>query len=220
MRILVLEDDADTARAIERGLGAHGFDVTLAASVEAALVAIGEQRPDAAILDLMVPGGTGYDVLQQLRRVNPHVPVLVVTARDSVGDRVEGLDRGADDYLVKPFALSELVARIRALLRRPSGRVESLRSANLELDPIKRRAHVDGRLVNLSPTEIALLQCLLESEGAPVTRAQLLETVWGYRFDPATNVIDVHLSRLRLKLAGMGAQVRIVTHRGVGYAIE
>ncbi len=220
MRILLLEDDAETARAIERGLTAHGFEVALAGSVSAARDAIHSQRPDAAILDLMVPGGSGYDVMKLLRGIHPHAPVLVLTARDAVDDRVAGLERGADDYLVKPFALSELIARLRAVLRRPRTRVEPLRSANLELDPLSRRVQVDGRLVNLSPTELALLQCLLENEGAPVTRALLLETVWGYRFDPATNVVDVHMSRLRQKLAGMGAQVRIATHRGVGYALE
>jgi two-component system OmpR family response regulator len=220
VRILLLEDDAETAHAIERGLAAHGFEVALAGSVSAARDAVQLRRPDAAILDLMVPGGSGYDVMTLLRSADPHAPVLVLTARDGVDDRVAGLERGADDYLVKPFALSELIARLRAVLRRPRTRVAPLRSANLELDPLNRRAQVDGRLVNLSPTELALLQCLLENEGAAVTRSLLLETVWGYRFDPTTNVVDVHMSRLRQKLAGMGARVRIATHRGVGYALE
>ena len=220
MRILLLEDDPETSHAIQRGLGAHGFDVTPAHSVEDARDRIRVDRFDAAILDVMVPGGSGYDVMEMVRGVDPHVPVLVLTARDRIDDRVEGLERGADDYLVKPFALSELLARLRAVLRRPRTRIEPLRFGNLELDPLRHRAHVDGRLVNLSPTEFGLLRCLLENAGAPMTRSILLEAVWGYRFDPTTNVVDVHMSRLRQKLAHMGAKVGIVSHRGVGYAVE
>ena len=220
MRILLLEDDPETCQAIERGLAAHGFEPIAALGVDAAREATRLQRPDAAILDVMVPGGSGYDVMALLRSLDPNVPILMLTARDGVEDRIEGLERGADDYLVKPFAFSELIARLRAILRRPRTRVEPLRFSNLELDPLSRQAQVDGRLVNLSPTELGLLQCLLENRGTPITRSVLLETVWGYRFDPTTNVVDVHVSRLRQKLLMMGARVGIVSHRRVGYALE
>jgi two-component system OmpR family response regulator len=220
MRVFLLEDDPDTLTTIARGLAVRGYVPITASDVASARRALELQRPDAAILDLMVPGGSGYDVMELLRALDPGLPVLVLTARDAVEDRVDGLERGADDYLVKPFVFSELVARLRSIVRRPRQRVEPLRHRNLELDLLSRQARVDGRLLNLSPTEFSLLRCLVESRGEAVTRAMLLEAVWGYRFDPGTNVVDVHVSRLRKKLELARSDLALVSQRGVGYVVE
>jgi two-component system, OmpR family, response regulator len=219
MHILVLEDDPATAGAVVDGLRDRGYEVALAAD---ALVArdLAERQPfDAAVLDLMVPNGGGYSALDALRARSPGLPVLILTARDSVADRVEGLERGADDYLVKPFAFVELAARLAALLRRPQTRVEALRIDELEIDPLHRRALHRGRPIGLTPKEFELLWCLARQKGEILTRKELLESVWGYRFDPGTNVVDVHVTRLRRKLEASGAADLIRTVRGIGYAL-
>jgi DNA-binding response OmpR family regulator len=220
LRILLLEDDGETARVVAEGLAARGYDVAHACDCPGAYERIGAERFDAAILDLMVPGGSGYDVLRALRAEDPGVPVLILTARDAVAERVEGLERGADDYLVKPFAFAELLARLRALERRPSRRVETLRVGPLDLDPVRRRAAIDGRPLDLTRIEFELLWCLAERRGEVLPRRALLELVWGYRFDPGTNVVEVHLARLRRKLETAGASELIRTVRGVGYAAD
>jgi DNA-binding response OmpR family regulator len=219
MRVLLLEDDVDTARAVESGLRASGFEVLWCGDAPSALREVAHYDFDAAVLDLMVPGGSGYDVMRELRSRSPGVPVLVLTALDRVSDRVHGLERGADDYLVKPFAFSELLARLRNLLRRPARRIEHLGLANLRIDPLLRRATVGDRALDLSQKEFDLLRCLMETPGEVRSRAELLERVWGIRFDPGTNVVDVHVSRLRSKLRLAGAQPSIETRRGVGYAL-
>jgi two-component system copper resistance phosphate regulon response regulator CusR len=218
MQILLLEDDSETARALCLGLRESGYGVSHAVSASQGLVHARRQRFDAAILDLMVPEGSGFDLLRELRRDGGATPVLIVSARDAVAERVEGLERGADDYLVKPFAFSELLARLRAVLRRPTRRFEPLQAGPLELDPVHRRASVDGRHLDLTRTEFDLLLCLLERRGEVLTRRHLLELVWGYRFDPGTNVVEVHLARVRRKLEGAGDLIRNV--RGVGYVVE
>jgi two-component system, OmpR family, response regulator len=219
MRILVLEDDPATAGAVTDGLRGRGYEVELAEDALAAR-ALAERIPfDAAVLDLMVPKGGGYSALDALRVRSPGLPVLILTARDSVADRVEGLERGADDYLVKPFAFVELAARLAALLRRPQTRVESLRIAELEIDPLHRRALHRGAPISLTPKEFELLWCLARQNGEILTRKELLESVWGYRFDPGTNVVDVHVTRLRRKLEATGAADLIRTVRGIGYAL-
>jgi DNA-binding response OmpR family regulator len=218
--VLLLEDDRETAEAVAAGLAASGYQVTLAPDVAAARREIGIQRFDAAILDLMVPGGSGYEVLAHLRESQSGVPVLILTARDALDERVEGLELGADDYLVKPFELVELVARLRAILRRPRSRVEPIRAGGLEMDRLHRRALLEGRILALTPKEFDLLLCLAEHRGEPVTRTQLLEAVWGYRFDPGTNVVDVHVKRLRDKLASLGGHELIRTRRGIGYVLD
>jgi DNA-binding response OmpR family regulator len=220
VRVLLLEDDLATARAVASGLSARGYEVVEAADAEQAATLGREQSFDAAILDLMVPGGGGYTVMDQLRRRFPGLPVLILTARDSVADRVEGLQRGADDYLVKPFAFIELAARLAALLRRPQTRVEALRVGELEIDPLQRRAFHRGTPLPLTPREFELLHCLASRGGEVLTRKELLQVVWGYHFDPGTNVVDVHVTRLRRKLEGAGGEGLIRTVRGIGYALE
>jgi two-component system OmpR family response regulator len=218
MKILVLEDDAPTAAALETGLGREGHTVRVARDVAGAVAAIARESFDVAVLDLSVPGGSGYDVLARLRRVASPPYVLVLTARGEVSDRVEGLDRGADDYLVKPFSFIELAARVRALERRRQAREARLCSGALELDLLQRHATVSGARMELTPTEFSLLAALLQARGEPVTRGQLLREVWGYDFDPGTNVVDVHVNRVRRKLEDRGLGELVRTLRGQGYA--
>ncbi|HVP30183.1 MAG TPA: response regulator transcription factor [Myxococcota bacterium] len=219
MRILLLEDDAETARAVAEGLASRDFAVVQAADAPAALATIEAEVFDAAILDLMVPGGSGYEVLRRLREVSPGIPVIMLTARDALEERIEGLERGADDYVVKPFAFTELLARLRAALRRPPSRVEPLRLGALEVDPLRRRASHGETPLHLTPKEFELLQCLLERSGEIVSRSQLLEIVWGYRFEPGTNVVEVHVNRLRRKLELAGLRDLIRTQKGLGYVV-
>jgi len=219
VNILLLEDDETTAATLAAGFARSGFDATHAATCGEALERIAATRFDAVILDLMVPGGSGYDVLAKLRDAGDDVPVLILTARDRVRDRVDGLERGADDYLVKPFAFAELLARVRALLRRPARRFEPLRVAELEIDPVHRHVTIRSRRLDLTRVEFDILFALAEEGGGAVTRRALLEKVWGYRFEPGTNVVDVHVARLRRKLELAGAAGAIRTVRGVGYAL-
>jgi two-component system copper resistance phosphate regulon response regulator CusR len=220
LQILLLEDDLETARAVSAGLERRGFTVSVAGDFASARRLIGERRFDAAVLDVMVPGGSGLDVLRAIRDGGSSMPVLLLTARDRVEDRVDGLGRGADDYLVKPFAFVELAARIEALLRRPARLVEPLRIGRLEIEPVHRRALFDGVALDLTPKEYELLAALAERAGDVLSRKEILEQVWGYKFDPGTNVVDVHVTRLRRKLEDAGAAELIRTIRGVGYALE
>ena len=220
MHILLLEDDPPTAEALRAGFTRSGFEVTTAASAGDALAAVARTRFGAVILDVMVPGGSGYDVLADLRSRGDDVPVLILTARDRVPERVDGLERGADDYLVKPFAFAELMARLRALLRRPARRVEPFRLDGLDIDLLHRRVLAHGRHVDLTRVEFDILLALAEARGDAVTRRDLLATVWGYRFEPGTNVVDVHVARLRRKLESAGAASAIRTVRGIGYALD
>jgi DNA-binding response OmpR family regulator len=219
MRILLLEDDLETARTLCAGLGRNGFDVVHAASCGEALRHVGVSRFDAAVLDRMVPGGSGYDVLRRLRESGSGIPVLILTARDRVADRVDGLERGADDYLVKPFAFAELLARLRTILRRPSRGSEPLRIGALEIDFMRRLVTAGDRRLDLTRIEFDLLLALAEQRGAAVTRRDLLRIVWGYDFEPGTNVVEVHVARLRRKLEAFAGTDVIRTVRGVGYAL-
>jgi DNA-binding response OmpR family regulator len=233
VHILLLEDDTETADALRVGLERSGFTVTWVATCADALRGIATNRFAAVVLDVMVPSGTvnvpigtvavptrnGYDVLRCLRESGDDVPVLMLTALDGVDDRVDGLERGADDYLGKPFAFAELLARLRALLRRPARRFEAIRVAGIDLDPVHRHATVDGRRLDLTRVEFDLVLALAEQGGSTVTRRDLLAAVWGYRFDPGTNVVDVHVGRLRRKLELAGVAGAIRTIRGVGYAL-
>ena len=222
-RLLVVEDDEPTARALRDGLRAEGWSVAVVGNGTAALAAVREQPPDLIILDWMLPDGDGITVLCALRAEGRRLPVLMLTARDALEDRVSGLEHGAADYLVKPFAWSELSARVRALRRR-AGEAEPLRRrvADLEIDLETREARRNGELLPLTIREFDLLAYLVRHQGGIVTRAMLARDVWreARRATPIDNVIDVHVSHLRRKVDG-GRNVRLLqTIRGVGFELR
>jgi two-component system copper resistance phosphate regulon response regulator CusR len=220
--ILVVEDEPKVARAVKEGLEAEGYRVASVRTGEDALRHHAGGTFDLVLLDLMLPGCDGIDVLRQIRQQKSGVPVLILTARDTVSDRVEGLDAGADDYLVKPFAFPELVARIRALLRR--GRVEAslrLRLADLEIDRVTRSVTRGGQRIDLTPREYEILEYLVRYRGSHVSREMLARDVWREpdRATPLDNVIDVHMARLRKKIDQDFAVKLIHTVRGVGFVM-
>jgi len=219
VKILLLEDDPETASALARGLSIEGHDVSPAALKREALQLLEQRSFDAAILDVGLPDGEGYEVVETLRSRHPATWILMLTARGSLSDRVAGLDRGADDYLVKPFSLAELAARLRARERRPTPGSSELRCGELALDLMQRRATIGSERLDLTHTEFSLLVALLRERGAPLSRRALLREVWGYEFDPGTNVVDVHVNRLRRKLEDRGVRDLIRTIRGSGYAV-
>jgi two-component system OmpR family response regulator len=220
MRVLLVEDDPGVAEFVRRGLVAEGAAVEHASDGREGLRAAAAGRFDAVVLDLMLPRLDGFGVLRELRRLGATVPVLVLTARDSVDDRVRGLDAGGDDYLVKPFAFAELSARLRALVRRaeppPPAQLAFL---GVTLDRATLLATRGERPLDLTPKERALLEQLLLAAGRVVARDALLRAVWGYDFDPGTNVVDVHMARLRRKLDGAGEPPLLQAVRGVGYRL-
>jgi len=216
MRLLLAEDDRMIGASIERGLKQDGFAVDRVEDGRAAELALAENVHDLLVLDLGLPRKEGLDVLRAMRRRGDTKPVVIVTARDAVADRVAGLDAGADDYLVKPFALTELSARIRALLRRSAGRAEPLIAyGDIELNPITREARFRGAPVALSGRELALLEALLERPGAILSRAKLEEKLYGWNEEIESNAVEVHIHALRRKL---GPDV-IRNVRGVGWMI-
>ncbi len=221
MKILVVEDERKTAAYLKRGLSEAGLVVDVAATGDDGLRLASEGGYDLVILDVMLPGRDGLSVLQQLRRSGMQTPVLFLTARDSVRDRVGGLELGADDYLVKPFAFSELLARVRALLRRaPSRRPDVLRLSDLEIDVVGRKVMRAGRRLDLTPKEFLLLSLLSRRAGEVVSRAVIAEQVWDMSFDPGTNVVEVHIRRLRAKVDDPFELKLIHTVRGAGYVLE
>lgn len=222
MKLLVVEDDQDTAAYIARGLREHGHAVDLAPNGrEGAFLATSENY-DAIILDRMVPGIDGLALVRMLRTMAVKTPVLFLTALGGIDDRVEGLNAGADDYLIKPFAFSELMARINALTRRPplSASQTLIRISDIEIDLIKRTVKRNGASVDLQPREFKLLEFLVRHRGQVVTRTMLLEGVWEFHFDPKTNIVETNMSRLRSKLSQEGRPDLIQTIRGSGYMIE
>jgi two-component system, OmpR family, response regulator MprA len=223
VRVLVVDDEQAVREALERALRLAGYEVELAADGEEALVRLG-MRPAAAdlvLLDVLLPGLDGVEVCRRLRRLGNGVPVLILTARDDVEDRVAGLDAGADDYVVKPFALEELFARVRALLRRTSnGGDEVLRFADLELDPRRYEVSRGGEPIELTRTEFALLELLLRNPRQVLTRSLIFERVWGYDFGPTSNSLEVYVGYLRRKTEAGGRPRLIQTIRGVGYALR
>lgn len=220
MRILVVEDDAKIASFVTGGLKQHGFAVDHAADGEQALMLAGTTSYDAAVVDIMLPKLDGLSLVKRLRAERSTLPVLFLSARGTVDDRVRGLQAGGDDYLAKPFAFSELLARVQALIRRASRAPEAVRltAGEVELDLVTREARVDGRAVELQPREFTLLAYLLRHAGRPVTKTMILEHVWDYSFDPQTNVVDVLIHRLRAKVDP--DHRRIETVRGVGYVLK
>ncbi len=217
MRILVVDDEPSVRDALDRALRMDGYKVQLAADGRAALDALADQPPDAIVLDVLMPEPNGLEVCRRLRAAGDHTPVLMLTARDAVPDRVAGLDAGADDYLVKPFALEELGARLRALLRRTSPNTELLRHADLVLDPAGHTVTRGGRPIELTRTEFLLLELLLRHPRQVLTRTQIFEHVWGYDFGPSSNSLEVYVGYLRRKL---GEPRLIQTVRGVGYVLR
>ena len=217
MRILVVDDEPSVRDALDRALRMDGYKVQLAADGRGALDALADQPPDAIVLDVLMPEPNGLEVCRRLRAAGDHTPVLMLTARDAVPDRVAGLDAGADDYLVKPFALEELGARLRALLRRTSPNTELLRHADLVLDPAGHTVTRGGRPIELTRTEFLLLELLLRHPRQVLTRTQIFEHVWGYDFGPSSNSLEVYVGYLRRKL---GEPRLIQTVRGVGYVLR
>ena len=222
MRILVVDDEPAVRDAVDRALRLEGYDTQLAADGRQALDALADRAPDALVLDVLMPHVDGLEVCRRLRAAGDRTPVLVLTARDAVPDRVRGLDAGADDYLVKPFALEELLARLRALLRRSASADagEILRYAGVELDPNGHTVCRGRRAVELTRTEFLLLELFLRHPRQVRTRSQIFERVWGYDFGPASNSLEVYVGYLRRKLEEAGEPRLLQTVRGVGYVLR
>ena len=221
MRILVVEDEEKTAKLLKKGLGETGFVVDIAKEGPDGLHLALESDFEAIILDVMLPGMDGWQVLSRLRQSKPHVPVLLLTALDAVHERVRGFELGADDYLVKPFAFSELLARVRSLLRRASPRQqETIRLADLEIDTLRQRATRADQRLHLTTKEFLLLSLLARHAGEVLSRTLIAEAVWDMNFDSDTNVVEVNMRRLRSKVDEPFSPKLIHTVRGAGYVME
>ncbi|MEI7519073.1 MAG: response regulator transcription factor [Mycobacteriaceae bacterium] len=224
MRILVVDDDRAVRESLRRSLSFNGYTVDLAEDGVEALEAITNERPDALVLDVMMPRLDGLEVCRQLRSTGDDLPILVLTARDSVSERVSGLDAGADDYLPKPFALEELLARLRALLRRTGpeegGDGAVMTFVDLTLDPSTREVHRGTRPISLTRTEFSLLEMLIANPRRVLTRSRILEEVWGFDFPTSGNALEVYVGYLRRKTEAEGESRLIHTVRGVGYVLR
>ncbi|MBS1680053.1 MAG: response regulator transcription factor [Actinobacteria bacterium] len=219
MEILVVEDEAGIADFLERGLRAEGYEVKVAGDGEEGARLALDSEVDLVVLDRMLPGIDGLEVLARVRRARPALPVIMLTAKGEVADRVEGLDSGATDYVTKPFAFEELLARIRAQMRKTDSET-TLEAAGIRLDLIGRSARRDGTDTELPKREADLLAYLMRNEGRVVTRDELLAAVWGYDHDPGTNIVQVYVGYLRRKLARPGSPAPIETLRSVGYRLR
>ncbi|MBY6414572.1 response regulator transcription factor [Rhodococcus sp. BP-252] len=224
MRILVVDDDRAVRDSLRRSLTFNGYTVELAVDGLDALEKIAAARPDALVLDVMMPRLDGLEVCRRLRSTGDDLPILVLTARDSVSERVAGLDAGADDYLPKPFALEELLARLRALLRRTAMEAgeesEAMEFADLSLDPVTREVTRGGRSISLTRTEFSLMEMLMMNPRRVLTRSRILEEVWGYDFPTSGNALEVYVGYLRRKTEADGEPRLIHTVRGVGYVLR
>jgi two-component system response regulator MprA len=220
MRLLIVEDEPAVRDALVRALETEGYDLALAEDGAQALATMAQTGADAIVLDVMLPGIDGIEVARRLRVDRNAVPILMLTARGAVGDRVAGLDAGAYDYLVKPFALEELLARLRALLRRSAGGVDDLSFADLTLDTGTRRVSRGNRQIELTVTEFSLLELLMRNPRQVLRRSLIYDRVWGYDFGPDSHALDVYVGYLRRKLEAGGEPRLIHTVRGVGYALR
>lgn len=221
MRVLVIEDEARMAAVLERALAEEGYVVDVAGDGPDGLWKATEQSYGAIVLDIMLPGFDGVELCRRLREAGIWVPVLMLTARDGIGDRVRGLDAGADDYLVKPFSLLELAARLRALTRRDDRRRPAvLAEGDLKLDPAGKRAWRAGRELDLSPKEFGLLELFLRHPGTVLTRSQILEAVWDFAYNGTSNVVDQYVNYLRRKVDTPFGRNDIETVRGIGYRLR
>jgi two-component system response regulator MprA len=223
-QVLVVDDDPQIREALTRALELDDYRVTTASNGVKALEAVSQHRPDVMVLDVMMPYVGGLDVCRTLRSKKDRLPILVLTARDEVGDRVAGLDAGADDYLTKPFALEELRARLRALLRRTTveepDEAATLEYEDLELDPVAHTARRGDRPIDLTRTEFALLELLMRNAGRPLPRETIMDRVWGWESEPTSNSLEVFVGYLRRKTEAAGEPRLIHTVRGVGYVLR
>jgi len=223
MRLLLVEDEVDIQNFLRRSLTEAGYQVDAAGDGRTAERMAVESPHDALVVDLGLPDEDGLSLILRLRNLGLHAPVLILSARRSVDDRVRGLEQGGDDYLTKPFALAELLARLRNLVKRttlPAADATRLRVLDLELDLLRREASRSGEILNLTPQEFILLEYLCRNAGRVVTRSMILDQVWGMRIQPDTNVVDVHIYRLRGKVDADGRRPLIRTLRGVGYVLK
>jgi two-component system OmpR family response regulator len=222
MRVLIVEDDVSIASFISRGLSEAGFAVDIAQTGHDGLFKAQSSDYDAAVVDLMLPGRDGLSIVSELRRSGVRTPVLILTARRSVEDRVRGLEAGADDYLVKPFAFPELLARVQALIRRAQGTPDAVEFTvgDLHLNRLTRRVERAGREIELRPREFTLLELMMRNAGRVVSKTMILSHVWGYDFDPGSNVVDVLVFRLRDKIDRDFSPPLLHTVRGVGYVLK
>ena len=221
MRVLIVEDDPAIVRFLQRGLAAHGYQAVTADNGQDGVIMAADESVDFVLLDIMLPGMDGQEVLRRIRARRPGVPVLMLTARDEVRDKVSALDGGADDYLTKPFDLEELFARMRALVRRADQpQASRIQIGDLKMDLLSHRVWRGEKLVDLSSREFALLEYFVRHQGQVLSRQQILSAVWDYAFDPGSNVVDVYISYLRNKLDQRGKPSLIATVRGAGYRFE
>jgi DNA-binding response OmpR family regulator len=221
MRILVAEDERKIAQFVRKALEEQGFTVDATADGDEAYLLATTQSYDAIVLDIMLPGRDGLSILRQLRERKNAVPVLLLTARGELDERLEGLNLGADDYITKPFFVEELVARVHAVVRRVSGeKLSLLQAGDLTVDLLTREVRRGGRAIELTTREFSLLEYLLRSPGRVLARTQILEHVWGYDFDPGSNLVDVYIQRVRKKIDPDGQGQFIETVRGVGYRLR
>src|SRR5580765_4165835 len=219
MRVLIIEDDRKVASFIQTGLAQEGYAVDVLHDGSGAAEQARIVDYDVVVLDLMLPGQSGFQVLRDIRARKASIPILILTAKDSVEERVAGLDGGADDYMVKPFALAELSARLRAVMRRGAARENDLRVADLEMDTVRRVVRRAGKTIDLKPKEYALLEFLVRNSDRPVTKSLIIEHVWNIHFDSISNVVEVHINALRNKVDRGFDRPLIHTIRGVGYIL-
>lgn len=221
MRILLIEDDKKILSFVKKGLEAQGFVVDQSQSGDEGFILADTHSYDAIVLDIMLPGRDGLSILRLLREKKNKVPVIIITARDGVSERIDGLNLGADDYLVKPFYLEELVARLKSVLRRASGEgLSILEVSDLRLNLMTREVHRGDVEITLAPREFVLLEYLMRSPGRVFSRTQILEQVWDYHFDPDTNLVDVYIRRIRQKIDKPFDEKLIHTVRGIGYTVS